>query len=42
MPAPNLIRRGVLYEFLAELRATGHDFPEGHSVLGEALGTMTD
>jgi hypothetical protein len=36
-------RRAVaLYELLAELPAIGHDFPEGHGVLIEVLGTITD
>jgi hypothetical protein len=36
-------RRAVaLYEFLAELRELGHDFAEGHGVLLEELGMLTD
>ena len=35
-------RRSIAaYAFLAELRATGRDFPEGHGFLVEMLGMLT-
>lgn len=35
-------RAVVFHEFMEELQASGHDFPEGRGALVAVLGTLTD